>query len=108
MKKGTLIKEKVEETRRVIINDPLFMRIDRIILYGSTLENKRTFNSDIDITVDFSSVDIKEATSFRKRIQGKIDQQVDIQVYNLLPKKIKGEIDLKGKVIFQKKRYLEC
>ena len=61
-----------------------------------------TFKSDIDISVDFSDINLKEATLFRKRVLGKINSKVDIQVYNYLPKNIKNEIDLKGKVIFTK------
>jgi len=33
----------------------------------------------------------------------KINEKVDIQVYNLLPDKIKNEIDLKGRKLYERK-----
>jgi predicted nucleotidyltransferase len=103
LKKAAIIKEKIEEAKTAIINDILFAKIKKIILYGSILENKITPNSDIDIAVYFSNIDIKEATYFRKRIQGKVDEQINVQVHNNLPQKIKREIDLKGRVIYIKR-----
>ena len=102
LKKGEIIKEKIRSVKEIILEDVLFKKIKKIILYGSTVENKRTFNSDIDIAVEFSNIDVKEATLFRKRILGKSYQDIDIQVYNILPEKIKKEINAKNKIIYQK------
>ncbi len=102
LKKGAVIKEKVEHAKEVIVEDVFFKNIKRMIWYGSTLENKVAFNSDIDIAIEFFHINKKEATIFRKRVQGKVDSQVDVQIYNLIPEKIKKEIDLKGKVLYKK------
>jgi predicted nucleotidyltransferase len=103
LKKGAIIKEYIEEAKKTILQDPLFKKIKRIIWYGSTLENKATFNSDIDIAIEFFEINSKEATLFRKRIHGKVNQRIDIQAYNHLPQKIKSEIDLKGRVLYEKR-----
>ncbi len=102
LKKGSRIKEIVEESKKIILGDDLSKRIKRIIFFGSSVENKRSFRSDIDIAVDFSGIESKEAALFRKRLFGKLNENVDIEVYNILPEKIKKEIDEKGKVIYQK------
>jgi len=102
LKKGAEIKKMIEEAEEIILNDILFSRIKRIILYGSAAEKKMTLGSDIDLAVEFSDIGLKEATLFRKRVSGKINQRVDVQAYNFLPKKIISEIELKGKIIYKK------
>lgn len=102
LKKGLEIKKIVSEAKEEISKHPLFAKIKRIVLFGSAAENSLTFRSDIDIAVEFSDISIKEATLFRIKISGRVNSKVDIQVYNILPKKIKKEIDSKGKVIYEK------
>jgi len=101
LKKGIELKKKVEEAKEIILNDILFKKIKKIILYGSIVEKKITFRSDIDLAAVFDKINLKEATLFRKRVLGKSSEKVDIQVYNTLPKKIKKEIDKKGKILYE-------
>ncbi|MEK6906723.1 MAG: nucleotidyltransferase domain-containing protein [Nanoarchaeota archaeon] len=101
LKKSKYIEELVKESKEVILRDILSKTIKKIILYGSFVENKMTFNSDIDIAVEFSKITLKEATFFKKRISGKVNSKIDIQVYNLLQNKIKKEIDLKGRILYK-------
>ena len=75
--------------------------MNKIILFGSTVENQRTFRSDIDIAVEFDEIDLKEATNFR--INTNLDKNIDVQVYNILPDKLKKEIDEKGKILYERK-----
>jgi len=103
LKKASIIKSLINETKETILNDILFKRIKEIILYGSAVENTLNFNSDIDIAVKFDEINLKEATIFRKRTSGKINQKIDIQVYNVLPEKIKKEINNKGKILWKRK-----
>ena len=90
LKKGIELKKKVEEAKEIILNDILFKKIKKI-----------TFRSDIDLAAVFDKINLKEATLFRKRVLGKSSEKVDIQVYNTLPKKIKKEIDKKGKILYE-------
>jgi len=99
LKKGCLIKEIVEETKKSIINSQYSKRIKRITLFGSTIDNQRTFRSDIDISVEFNKIDLKEATEFKIKFS---NDSIDIEVYNFLPDKIKKEINKKGKVIYER------
>ncbi len=101
LKKGYEIKKMIEEAKEVILKDILFKKIKEVLLFGSFVENKFTFKSDIDIAVKFDKITIKESALFRKRILGKVNQKVDIQVYNHLPSKIKKEINNKGKIIYK-------
>lgn len=103
LKKGAKIKELVEDTKEIILETEYFPRIKRIYLFGSAVENELTFRSDIDIAVEFDKIDIKEATEFRIHVSGRASDRVDIQVYNVLPEKITREIDLKGRVIYERK-----
>lgn len=99
LKKGAEIKGMIKEAKEVILEDILFKKIKKIVLYGSVAENKLTFRSDIDLAVVFDWISLKEATLFRKRVLGRVPERVDIQVYNVLPEKIKKEIDEKGRVL---------
>lgn len=102
LKKGAEVKEMIEETKSAISNDILNKKIKRIILYGSAAENKLTLSSDIDLAVDFTEINKDEAFSFRKRILGRSNERIDIQVYNELPEKIRKEIDSKGKILYER------
>ncbi|MBU0977463.1 MAG: nucleotidyltransferase domain-containing protein [Nanoarchaeota archaeon] len=100
LKKGARVKEMIEEAKNVILKSSYFPRIKKIILFGSTVENARTHRSDVDIAVEFDEIDGKEAGRFR--IKTFFNDDVDIQVYNTLPEKIKKEIDAKGRVIWKR------
>lgn len=102
LKKGAEIKKMIEESKEVLLNDILSLKIRTIIVFGSLVENKLTFSSDIDISVEFDNINLKESTLFRKRIGGRVNNKIDIQVYNLLPEKIKKDIDKKGRILYQK------
>ena len=101
LKKGFEIKKMVEEAKEAILNDILFRKIKKVSLFGSLVDNKFTFKSDIDIAVKFDKITVKESALFRKRILGKVNQKMDVQVYNHLPSKIKKEINSKGKIIYK-------
>src|SRR3989344_4895107 len=102
LKKGSYLKEIIEEVRRTIFNHPLFLNVKRIILFGTAAENKLRLGSDIDIAVEFYRIGQKEAFKFSVEISGKVNNHVDIKVYNTLPEEIKNEIDKRGKIIFEK------
>ena len=73
----------------------------RIILFGSATENKLTLSSDIDIAVEFINIMKEDANRFRREVMGKVNEKVDVQVYNMLPNKIKKEILNKKKVLYE-------
>lgn len=102
LKHGLLIKEIISEAREVILESKYFSRIKRIILFGSAAENQLLIDSDIDITVEFNQITKEESLQFRLDISRKVSKKIDIQVYNILPDKIKKEIDTKGKILYAK------
>ncbi len=101
LKKGAEVKEQIAEVVEIIKEDRLMPKIRKIILFGSTAEGIRSFRSDIDIAVLFSEITRQEAFDFRRRILGEVEK-IDIQVYNILADKIKKEIDLRGKVLYER------
>lgn len=101
LKKGAEIKRKIEEMKERILESSYSRKIKRIILYGSTINGIRTFRSDIDIAIEFEDINLKEATKFR--ITFNYDEKIDVQVYNILPEKIKREIDENGRTIYERK-----
>lgn len=101
LKKGAEIQKRIEEVKQAVLEDQLSKHVARIILFGSAAENKLTFRSDIDMAVVFTQITITEATLFRKRVLGKSPSRADVQVYNILPKKIQQEINKKGKVLYE-------
>lgn len=102
IKKGAEVKKLAEATKEIILKTKWFKRIKRIILYGSSVENQRSLRSDIDMAVEFDEIGISEATEFRLYISGRTSDKIDIQVYNVLPDKIKKEMDEKGKGIYER------
>lgn len=103
LKKGIEIKKIVEETKEVILEDVLFKKIKKVILYGSATENKLTLKSDLDIAIKFDKISLRESTLFRKRILGRVNKRIDAQVYNHLPIKVKKRIDSHGKILYESK-----
>lgn len=101
LKKGAEIKRIIEEAKQIILESKFFSKIKNIMIFGSFVENKLTLNSDIDIAVEFIDISNKEATTFRSEIAGRVNEKIDIQVYNILPNKLKKEIDKKGKIIYE-------
>ena len=99
LKHGAEIKEIINESLDIISNSKFKYKIKRVVLFGSTVENTRTLSSDIDIAVEFSEINKKEATQFRLDTMKKTDNLVDVQVYNILPDKLKKEIDSKGRLL---------
>lgn len=104
LKKGFKIKELIDETKETILNDILHNKIKRIMLFGSAAENQLALFSDIDIAVEFSDINLNEATKFRIRVMGSTNKRVDVQVYNILPEKLKKEIDSKGKILYEQNK----
>src|SRR3989344_4732457 len=79
----------IDKAIRLILQDKLKDRIDSILLFGSHMKGVVTKRSDIDIAVVFAHITLEEATRFRIRISGEFTEKVDIQVFNVLPQKIK-------------------
>jgi len=100
LKKASFIKDLIQESKEIILKHPLREKIQEIIVFGSFIENKLTIRSDIDVAVLFSEITQKQAFDFRKNISGKLSNKIDIQVFNVLPEKIKKEIKNKGKTIY--------
>jgi len=102
LKKGSEIKIIVKKVVDNILHDKLKDRIKRIFLFGSSITNERTFRSDIDIGVEFKNkISLKEATEFRIRTLSEFDEKIDIQVYNILPDKIKNSIEKNHKILYK-------
>lgn len=102
LKKGAEIKRLIERTKEVILEDELAKKIKEIWLFGSTVENERTFRSDIDIAAIFDNITDREAFHFRARISGEVGDKIDIQVFNVLPEKIQRSVLKTHKVLWQR------
>jgi len=103
LKHGALIKDMINEAKEIILGSRYFPKIKRIVLFGSITENQLTLKSDIDIAVEFIDITKREATQFRLDMLKKVNEKIDIQVYNILPHKIKKEIDSKGRDVYEQK-----
>lgn len=102
LKKGSTIKSLIDDMKSDILDSKYYSRIKKIVLFGSTAINQRTARSDIDISVEFDSINSKEAAEFR--IKFNYDDDIDVQVYNVLPEEIKKDINKFGRVIWQRKQ----
>ena len=95
----------IEKAVQLILQDGLKDRIKAIFLFGSHVKGKITNRSDIDICVVFSSISLEEATKFRIRTSGELSEKIDVQVFNILPQKIKRSIARNHKVLFKRDDY---
>lgn len=102
LKHGAIIKERINEAKEAILKSGYLPKINKIILFGSAAENKLTLLSDVDIAVEFKEISRSHATKFRLEILRRVNERVDVQVYNFLPNKIKKEIKEKGKLLWTK------
>ena len=102
LKKGELVKQEIMGAKEIILESKFASMMEKILLFGSAQENTLNYHSDIDIAVIFSDITKKEAEDLRIKTLGKLSNKIDIQVYNILPEKIKKEIDTNGKLIWKK------
>lgn len=102
LKKNQEAKILIKKTVEAMLNDPLKSSIKAILLFGSFADNSFTFRSDIDLCAIFDHIDSTEATKFRIRIHGQLPDNLDIQVFNVLPQKIKKSIAANHKVLFER------
>ena len=103
LKHGSIVHECIIDAKEAILESAYFQRIKRIVLFGSAATRQLTLGSDIDIAVEFTSITKKEAFRFQLDILKKLNDNLDIKVYNILPQKIKREIDTKGKMLYEHK-----
>jgi len=99
LKKNQENKNIIKETKDVILEN-FEKYIEKIILFGSHARGDNINSSDIDMCVKLKNNKI-DATKVRRRILGEVREGVDVQIYSLLPKKVKDEIKKDGKVIFK-------
>ena len=106
LKKNQNNKRLIEEAVNIILDDKLKREIKAILLFGSFADNSNIFRSDIDICVIFKKdLSFNEATRFRIRIAGQASEKIDIQVFNVLPQKIKRDIARNHRVLFKDESY---
>ncbi len=103
LKKGIKNKELIKEVLNVIKQTELFPKIKKIVLFGSAAENELTLLSDLDIAAEFDDIDPNTALKFCLEIKRNFSDRLDIQVYNVLPNKIKKMIDEHGRMLYARK-----
>jgi len=102
LKKGSENKKIVGEAVETIKKDKDSHKIKEIWLFGSMVKNEMTIRSDIDIAVLFGKIGLAEATRFRIRIQGKLHEKVDVQIFNKLEEKLKKSILKNHRVLYKR------
>ncbi len=95
----------IDKAVQLILHDELRDRIKAVLLFGSHAGGIVTKRSDIDICVIFTDISLREATKFRIRIMGMLPEKVDVQVFNVLPQKIKREIARNHKILYKASDY---
>ncbi|MAH47985.1 hypothetical protein CMI37_19340 [Candidatus Pacearchaeota archaeon] len=102
LKRGAENKKLIEIVIEAIREDKFFSRIKEVWLFGSIVTNEMTVRSDVDVAVLFKEITKREAANFRIRVFGRVPDKVDIQVFNVLPEKIKKSILKNHKVLYKK------
>ena len=102
IKRGNENKKLIEKVKDEILSMG-HKNIQKIFLFGSAVSNEMMLMSDIDIAVEFKDIEKKDAEKFRLDILKNFSERLDIQVFNVLPEKIKTEILNKGRVIYETK-----
>jgi len=102
LKKGSDNRDLVSQVMDVVRKDKDFKRVREIWLFGSMVKNEMTYRSDVDIAVLFDRINLSGATDFRIRIGGNFSDKADVQVFNVLPEKIKKSILKSHKVLYKR------
>lgn len=105
LKKNQNNRKLIDRAVEAILNDELGKDIKAILLFGSFADNSYTPMSDIDICVVFREISSSESTQFRIRVSGQLPDKVDVQVFNILPQKIKRDIARNHRVLYQSNDY---
>ncbi|MEK6949173.1 MAG: nucleotidyltransferase domain-containing protein, partial [Nanoarchaeota archaeon] len=95
----------IDKAVQLILHDELRDRIKAILLFGSHARGIVTNRSDIDICVIFTDISLREATKFRVRIMGMLPEKVDVQVFNILPQKIKKSIAVNHRILYKSSNF---
>jgi len=102
LKKDQDTKKIIDKAIELILQDELKDRVRAILLFGSHAGGMVTHRSDIDVCVVFKKdLSLKEATKFRIRVLGNFSLKMDIQVFNVLPQKVKRSIARKHKILYK-------
>jgi len=95
----------IDKAVQLILQDELKDKIKAILLFGSHVRGRLTHRSDIDICVIFDKISKEEANKFRIRILGHFSLKMDIQVFNILPQKIKRSIARDHKILYKDENF---
>ena len=99
LKKGILPIQMVQKVKDRILNSIYGRKIKRIIWFGSFVSGRVTFNSDIDLSVEFDEINLKDSLKFCAFASQ--EDMLDVVVYNHIPKKLKKEVD-NGRIVYKK------
>lgn len=91
----------IDRAVQLILQDELKDKIKAILLFGSHVRGIVTKRSDIDICIIFTDISLRDASKFRLRIMGELPEKVDVQVFNILPQKIKRSIAINHKILYK-------
>ena len=105
LKKDQNASKIINKAVEVILQDELKDKIEAILLFGSRVRGIVTPRSDIDICVVFDNIEKEDADRFRIRILGNFSTKVDVQVFNILPQKIKRSIAGCHKILYKKEDF---
>lgn len=102
------IQEIIQKALDLILKEDHGHKIKAILLFGSQANNTSIWRSDLDFCVVFNEdPTFLEAGLFRKRLMGLLPEVVDLQVFNVLPLKIKKSIADNHLILFQSKDFNE-
>ena len=94
----------IDKVVGTMINDEFKKNIEAIFLFGSRVKGVVTHRSDIDICAVFNKdVSLQESTKFRIRVLRDLPDKVDVQVFNVLPQKLKRAIAANHKILYKDK-----
>jgi predicted nucleotidyltransferase len=105
LKKDQDAKRMIDKSVNLIFQDRLKEKIQAILLFGSRVSGIVTPRSDIDICVVFDEIEKEEADKFRIRILSNFSTKVDVQVFNVLPQKIKRSIACTHRILYKKEDF---
>ena len=78
---------------------PCFDRLRFVYVYGSSAAGKATERSDIDVALYYDITDDRKLYDLLFLISGSFPDKYDIQMFQLLPLRVKIEV-LKGELIY--------
>ncbi|HLC95722.1 MAG TPA: nucleotidyltransferase domain-containing protein [Candidatus Nanoarchaeia archaeon] len=106
LKKGQHYQGYIGMAVSAILQDELAKNVLAILLFGSRAGGIVSIRSDVDVCVVLNKeISSQETTKFRLRILRDLPDKFDVQIFNVMPQKIKRAIAANHRILYRSSEF---